>query len=167
MKTTLALVLSLLVLTLGCGGGGHSDPGVTVTLDRTQLTFAPLVGAPCATKVINATMTGGKGDDLYQVDSTNVLDDKGKPVQDTWADTPPSARACPSAASTVSIARAASPAINRHSARRASVSTASAWLPTARNSRTASSKRRNARSKSPRDAAARASMADVEATPER
>src|SRR6201992_707729 len=26
----------------------------------------------------------------YQVDTTNVLDDKGKPVQDTWADTPPS-----------------------------------------------------------------------------
>ncbi|MDR3404876.1 MAG: APC family permease [Chthoniobacter sp.] len=25
----------------------------------------------------------------YAVDSTNVLDDKGKPVQDTWADTPP------------------------------------------------------------------------------
>jgi len=26
----------------------------------------------------------------YQVDSANVVDDKGKPVQDTWADTPPS-----------------------------------------------------------------------------
>ncbi len=26
----------------------------------------------------------------YQVDTTNVLDDKGQPVQDTWADTPPS-----------------------------------------------------------------------------
>jgi amino acid transporter len=25
----------------------------------------------------------------YQVDTTNVLDDKGKPIQDTWADTPP------------------------------------------------------------------------------
>ncbi len=25
----------------------------------------------------------------YQVDTTNVLDDKGKPVQDAWADTPP------------------------------------------------------------------------------
>ncbi len=25
----------------------------------------------------------------YQVDTVNVLDDKGKPVQDTWADTPP------------------------------------------------------------------------------
>lgn len=25
----------------------------------------------------------------YQVDTTNVLDEKGKPVQDTWADTPP------------------------------------------------------------------------------